>query len=163
VVTAYIGIGSNLDDPCAQVAWAVGALAGLPQSEVLAHSHQYKSPPLGGLEQPDYINAVAAVRTALVPWELLDELQKLEQMRGRTRGANRWAARPLDLDLLLYGDDTIDDERLHVPHSGLHLRAFVLYPLHELAPGLQIPGRGALVELVKGCSADQLQLLEQTE
>lgn len=149
-VTAYIGLGSNLAEPVSQIRQACEALKRLPQSQLLACSSLYSSPPMGPPDQPDYINAVAALETALAPHVLLTELQGVEQAQGRTREI-RWGARTLDLDLLLYGEQTIKDKLLTVPHPGLPERAFVLYPLQEIAPGLVIPGQGPLAELVAGC------------
>ncbi len=140
-VTAYIGLGSNLEDPVQQVQRALVELAAIPATRLLRQSSLYRSPPLGPPDQPDYINAVAELSTTLQPLELLDELQHIENAHGRVRGI-RWGARTLDLDLLLYGDRRIDESRLILPHPGLALRAFVLVPLLEIAPALDVPGVG---------------------
>ncbi|MFO1371104.1 MAG: 2-amino-4-hydroxy-6-hydroxymethyldihydropteridine diphosphokinase [Candidatus Competibacteraceae bacterium] len=126
---AYIGIGSNLDNPVTQVRWAFTALNALPASHCIAQSPLYRTAPVGGPPgQPDYINAVAALDTTLAPDAMLMALQMLEATRGRVR-AVRWGPRILDLDLLLYDQFQRDDARLTLPHPRLHERAFVLYPL----------------------------------
>ncbi|MCP4125944.1 MAG: 2-amino-4-hydroxy-6-hydroxymethyldihydropteridine diphosphokinase [Gammaproteobacteria bacterium] len=155
MVAAYIGLGSNLDHPAEQLYRAFRALAQIPNTKLIRYSSLYQSPPMGGLDQPDYINAVAVVETALKPEELLLQLQAIETAQGRTRG-ERWGARTLDLDLLLYGSDKIDMPDLKVPHPGMHERAFVLYPLFEIAPELEIPRRGRLIELLENCPSEGL-------
>ncbi|QKT04942.1 2-amino-4-hydroxy-6-hydroxymethyldihydropteridine diphosphokinase [Ectothiorhodospiraceae bacterium 2226] len=152
MVRAYVGIGSNLGDPLAQVSRALTRLAQLPGVDAVIASPLYRSAPLGPQDQPDYVNAVAALDTELAPHALLDALQALEQEQGRVRGAQRWGPRTLDLDLLLYGDLQLVDARLTLPHPGLHERAFVLYPLRDIAPDLDIPGHGPLGPLVARCS-----------
>ncbi|MFV8833483.1 2-amino-4-hydroxy-6-hydroxymethyldihydropteridine diphosphokinase [Aquisalimonas sp.] len=157
-VTACIGLGSNLDDPLLQVKRAVDALAAHEAIRVTACSSLYASAPMGPQDQPDYINAVAVVETPLPALSLLDALQAQEAAQARRRG-RRWGPRTLDLDLLLYGDDTIRTARLQVPHPGLHLRAFVLYPLAELDPGRRVPGLGRVQELLAACSDDGVRRL----
>ncbi len=148
-VTAYIALGSNLEDPAAQVAAAFTALAALPQSQLQARSSLYRTAPFGYADQPDFINAVAAIATSLTPRQLLDALLALELARGRARKfAN--APRTLDLDVLLYGDRQINEPGLTVPHPRMHERAFVLAPLAEIAPDCVIPGRGAVAALLRG-------------
>lgn len=161
-VLAYIGLGSNLQDPLDQVSRALEALSRLPESRCVARSSLYASPPMGPPDQPDYINAVACLDTGLSPHGLLDALQAIEQAHGRLRdGASRWGPRTLDLDILLYGDREIDSPWLRVPHGGLHERPFVLYPLAEIAPAeLQVPGMGALSALLSRCPRDGLRRLE---
>jgi 2-amino-4-hydroxy-6-hydroxymethyldihydropteridine diphosphokinase len=156
-VDAYIGVGSNLDDPLEHVRRSIRELAQLAENTVVAHSRLYASPPMGPSDQPDYINAVVRVRTALEPLALLDQLQAIERAHGRVREGQRWGARTLDLDLLLYGLRFIDHERLVVPHPGLHERAFVLYPLQELAGDIEVPGRGWLSELIRHCPRGDLR------
>ncbi len=158
-VRAYVGLGSNLQDPARQVRNALQLLKRLPDTELLNHSRLYRSRPLGGMAQPHYINAVAALETRLEPHRLLDELQSIERCQGRRRGGERWGARTLDLDLLLYGEQRIDSERLTVPHPGLLQRSFVLYPLYEIAPDLHLGAAGALASLVSGEPGDGLELL----
>lgn len=162
----YIGLGSNLDDPPGQIERALRALRALPQTAIIDDSGLFLSRPMlppGKLqgpsgEQPDYCNAVARLRTALGPFELLDQLQRIENEQGRVRG-ERWGARCIDLDILLYGQQCIEDERLRVPHPGLHLREFVLYPLQRLEPSLWIPGRGKLSELLLQCPRNGIEYL----
>lgn len=157
---AFVGLGSNLDDPAAQVAAALRALARLPESRLLSQSRRYRNPPMGPADQPDYVNAVAEVETGLDPHALLDALLAVETAQGRHRTGERWGPRVLDLDLLLYGDRCIEDARLTVPHPGMHERNFVLYPLQEIAPDLQIPGLGSLAALCARCPRDGLLPLD---
>lgn len=136
-IRCYIGLGSNLDTPQQQVARALEELATLPGTRLLTHSSLYRSPPMGPQDQPDYINAVALLETTLDAHSLLDQLQALEQLHQRVR-LERWGPRTLDLDLLLYGEETISTERLSVPHPGMHERNFVLWPLSEISPDLAL-------------------------
>ncbi len=159
---AYIGLGSNLADPQAQLQRAITELAQLPQSQLLAQSSLYRSAPMGPQDQPDYLNAVVALETALPPLALLAELQTVEAAHQRVRG-ERWGPRTLDLDLLLYADRTIDLPALTVPHPGLYERNFVLYPLAEIAPGLEIPGLGVLGELLARCERGSLVVIEKNQ
>jgi 2-amino-4-hydroxy-6-hydroxymethyldihydropteridine diphosphokinase len=154
-VLAYVGLGSNLDEPEAQLSRALDELAQLPETRLSARSGLYRNPPMGPVPQPDYVNAVAALETTLSPLELLDCLQAVEQAHGRVR-IERWGPRTLDLDLLLYAERSIDEPRLKVPHPGLHERPFVLYPLAEIAPELIIPGRGSLAEWLVRCPSSGL-------
>lgn len=143
-VRAYLGVGSNLNDPAAQVRQAFRALAELSASRLIACSPLYRSAPLGGPpDQPDYVNAVAALDTTLSAEALLDALQAIENQQGRVRTV-RWGPRTLDLDLLLYGSRQSADPQLTLPHPRLQERDFVLYPLCDVAPDLILPGRGAL-------------------
>jgi 2-amino-4-hydroxy-6-hydroxymethyldihydropteridine diphosphokinase len=139
---------------------AVQALDALPDTRVTRVSGVYRNPPLGPAAQPDYLNAVAALATRLEPHGLLDELQAIERARGRTRAGERWQARTLDLDLLLYAGQCLDTPRLQLPHPGVHLRAFVIHPLAEIAPGAIVPGRGAAAELAAGVPAHALHRLD---
>ena len=141
--TAYVALGANIGDPAATVVSALAALAGLPESRVLRASPLYRTAPVGLRNQPDFINAAAALETALGAEALLDALLDLEARFGRRR-RDRNGPRTLDLDLLLYDDSEIDLPRLTLPHPRLHLRAFVLRPLAEIAPDLTIPGRGSV-------------------
>lgn len=160
MIRAYVGLGSNLDDPHTQLQCAFAALEGLRETRLVARSALYRSAPLGGLDQPDYINAVASLDTGLPAHVLLDELHAIERQQGRVRDGRKWQSRTLDLDLLLYGDALLQDAGLNVPHPGLRERAFVLYPLQEIAPDLVIPGLGALSALVENCPSGGLQRLE---
>jgi 2-amino-4-hydroxy-6-hydroxymethyldihydropteridine diphosphokinase len=157
-VTAYVALGSNLAQPMSQVADALDELSRLPASCLIARSSLYRTPPLGPSDQPDYINAVACLSTGLAAERLLDELQALEQAHGRVRDGARWGPRTLDLDLLLYGEAIIDTQRLQVPHPHIAERAFVLYPLAEIATGdLRIPGHGSLGSLLQSLSEDGIE------
>ena len=153
----FIGIGSNLADPQRQVNTAIQQLGQIPQSELIRASSLYHSRPMGPQDQPDYINAVALLVTNLQPLELLDALQAIETDHGRERNGQRWGARTLDLDILLFGESVINSERLIVPHPGLHERAFVLYPLYEIEPELTIPVKGQLSGLLARCPLDGLE------
>lgn len=144
---AYIGIGSNLDTPERQVREALALLDRIPGTRLLASSSLYRSAPFGGVEQPDFVNAVAAVLTTLAPAALLAALQDLERQRGRQRDVVRWGPRMIDLDLLVYAGRTIDEPGLTVPHPGIAERNFVLLPLGEIAPELVIPGLGRVAGL----------------
>lgn len=161
--SVYIGLGSNLAEPRRQVEQALRALAALPHSEFVNQSRLYRSPALLAPEnpdpQPDYINAVAHLRTTLGPHELLAQLQALEQAQGRQRGPLRWSARTLDLDLLLYGDVQLRTAALTLPHPRLHERAFVLYPLRDCNPDLHLPDGRSLNALCAACPAPELQPL----
>ena len=149
--SVYIGLGSNLENPRHQLHDAVHRLTSLPQTKVLAISSAYQSQPMGPQDQPDYLNAVACLDTKLEPSELLDQLQAIEAEQGRQRDGQRWGARTLDLDILLYDDLVMKTDRLTIPHIGVHEREFVLYPLNEIAPDLDIPGRGRVSELTEHC------------
>ena len=141
--TAYVALGANIGDPTATVLAAFAALANLADSRVVHTSSLYRTAPVGLKNQPDFINAVAMLETGLAPEELLDALLDLETRFGRVR-RDRNGPRTLDLDLLLYDDIELDLPRLTLPHPRLHLRAFVLHPLAEIALGLVIPGRGSV-------------------
>ena len=143
-ITAYVGLGANLDDPVQHVRRAGEGLSSLPSTRVLALSPLYRSAPLGPRDQPDYINAVAALSTGLSALELLAALREVEARHGRRRDGTRWGPRTLDLDILVYGDLTLQSPALTLPHPALHERGFVLYPLYDVAPDLEIPGRGSV-------------------
>jgi len=155
---AYIGLGSNLEQPQQQVSAAMSALGELPDTRLLARSSLYHSAPVGYADQPDFINAAALVETALTPQMLLQALLALEQQLGRVRTFLN-APRTLDLDILLYDDLVIADTNLVVPHPRMHERAFVLLPLAELAAGLQIPGKGSVSEWLHRCGDQSVQRL----
>lgn len=157
---AYIGLGSNLGGPVRQVQRALEALTRIPRTRPIGHSALYRSRPLGTIRQPDFVNAVAALDTRLAAPALLSYLHRIEREQGRVRSSVRWGPRTLDLDLLLFGDSQIQSRELILPHPGLHRRSFVLYPLHEIAPDLRIPGRGTLVELLRTVSRDGLERLD---
>ncbi|MBE2295759.1 MAG: 2-amino-4-hydroxy-6-hydroxymethyldihydropteridine diphosphokinase [Phycisphaerales bacterium] len=160
---AYIGIGSNLEYPETQLRQAFRALAQLPASRCVACSPLYRSEAVGGPPgQPDYLNAAAAVDTTLSPEALLTALQTIETAQGRVRTV-RWGPRTLDLDLLLYDQLVLDGSRLILPHPRLHQRAFVVYPLYDIAPDLEIPGQGLLSELLKKFPQPALVRLDSAE
>lgn len=138
MIRCFIGLGSNLDDPISQVMSACQALGQLPDSELVTVSSLYSSKPVGPQDQPDFINAVAMLDTRLTAEALLDALQAQEQAQGRVR-RRHWGERSIDLDLLLYGQHTIQTERLIVPHKELTSRSFVVVPILEIAPLLALP------------------------
>ncbi|MTI13637.1 2-amino-4-hydroxy-6-hydroxymethyldihydropteridine diphosphokinase [Sansalvadorimonas verongulae] len=148
VVTAYISLGSNLDAPVQQVLSAVEEIAGIENTELIATSRLYRSDPVGPGDQEDYINAVVGVHTKLAPLQLLDAIQDIENAHGRKRIV-RWGSRTLDLDLLLYGEETINNERLIVPHKEMHWRNFVLRPLADITPNLILPTGQNLQKLLQ--------------
>ena len=157
---AAIGLGANLGDAAATLREAIAELARLPRTELLRASRLYRTPAWGVTEQPDFINAVALVETALPPRDLLDALLAIERSFGRTRlDGERWGPRTLDLDLLLHGDATIDEPGLRVPHPHLHERAFGLLPLAEIAPEAEIPGIGRVGKLAAGMAVDGIEAL----
>lgn len=158
-VMAFIGLGSNLSDPVEQIKTAKASINKSDGILEWAFSSLYRSVPMGPANQPGYVNAVMAVETTLSARDLLRVMQKIENSQGRVRGAERWGARTLDLDLLLYGQDIIETEELTVPHYGLTERAFVLYPLAEISPNLTVPNKGALDELLKCCPRDGLSVI----
>jgi len=155
---AFVALGANLDDPVAQVRAAAEALTGLPQTKVLRLSSLYRTAPIGIHAQPDFINAVAALETKLAPHDLLAALFAIEARFGRRRDFHH-APRTLDLDLLLYDAQTIDDETLTLPHPRMHLRAFVVAPLVEIAPDCRIPGRGSARAWLAAVSLQRINIL----
>ena len=156
---AYVGLGSNLDDPVGHVRQALVDLAALPETACLGHSRLYRSPPMGPSGQPDYVNAVAVLESGLEPRELLAELQAIEARHGRVRVAERWGPRTLDLDLLVYGNWQSTDPTLTVPHPGIAGRAFVVWPLFEIAPDLEIPGLAPVRRLAEALPAAALEVV----
>lgn len=155
---AYIAVGSNLAEPILQAKQAIEALKQLPQSQFIAASSLYSSTPMGPQDQPEYINAVVVIDTQLSPLALLDCTQAIEQEQGRERKAERWGPRTLDLDILLYGDEIIDSPRLTVPHYGMKVREFVLYPLDEIAPDLSLPDGTKLSDLLSEVDRNGLSI-----
>ena len=145
----YIGLGANLAQPVQQLEQAVLALQSIKQTTLAQVSGFYSSKPMGPQDQPDYVNAVAALHTRLAAEDLLTELQQIEMEQGRQRKDERWGPRTLDLDILLFGNDLIQTERLIVPHYGMKQREFVLYPLAELNSNLVLPDGTRLTELLK--------------
>ncbi|MDE1941726.1 MAG: 2-amino-4-hydroxy-6-hydroxymethyldihydropteridine diphosphokinase [Betaproteobacteria bacterium] len=151
--TAYIGLGSNLDSPQTQITSGFTELGALPGTRLVAHSRLYRSAPMGYANQPDFVNAVACLTTELDPEALLDALLAIEIRHGRQREFPN-SPRTLDLDVLLYDDRCIETARLTIPHPRMGIRAFVLRPLAEIAPALEIPGQGTVGQLLLRC-ADQ--------
>lgn len=147
-VDVFVGLGSNLEEPLDQLRRAFKSLASLPDSSLRAGSSIYVSPPFGPEDQPDYLNAVVWLETRLDPHTLLTHLQRIESAQGRRRDGERWGARTLDLDLLLFGSQTLQGTRLTIPHPEMAKRPFVLYPLAEIAAHLEVPGLGSLAELL---------------
>ena len=160
---AYIALGANLGNPVAQIQDGIEELAMLPDTRLAAFSSFYKSAPAGYADQPEFVNAVARIETALEPHALLAELLKIERRHGRTREfAN--APRTLDLDILLYGERAMEEPGLTIPHPRMHERAFVLVPLAEIDPDADVPGRGRARELVRHVdenSVTQLNLSQE--
>ena len=155
---AYVALGANLADPTTQVRAALTALTELPQSRLLRASSLYRTAPVGIAHQPDFINAVAALATTLSPHQLLAALFAIEAAFGRRRDYHH-APRTLDLDLLLYDDQVIDSPQLTLPHPRLHLRAFVIAPLLEIAPDCRIPGRGLAAAWLPAVSTQAIEKL----
>ena len=147
-VTAYVALGANLGDAARAVREAFDALSRLPDTLLVSQSSLYRAAPVDS-SGPDYINAVAEISTRLAAPELLSQLQRIEAGAGRER-PYRNAPRTLDLDLLLFGDDLIQSPALQVPHPRMHERRFALEPLAEVAPGLVVPGRGPVEEILRG-------------
>ncbi len=161
MITTYISIGSNLSNPVQQVKIALLGLSRLHYSQLVRQSRLYRSKPLGPADQPDFINAVCAVRTMLSPHELLLSLQNQERAQGRKRSKERWGPRTIDLDILLYGNEIIDEENLRIPHPGLFSREFVLYPLAEIAQDLILPSGESILTLRDRCPSNGIECLEE--
>jgi len=147
-VRAYIGVGSNLEDPVAQVKDAMEELDMLPDTIVVGRSSLYSNKPMGPQDQPDFINAVVGIDTLLSAEDLFRRLVKIEEQAGRDRDDEQWGPRIIDLDLLLYGKSNISEDHLTVPHPGMHERDFVIIPLAEVAGNIRIPGHGLLSTLI---------------
>ena len=153
---AFIALGSNLEQPVSQVLQAFEQLNQLPDSSLISRSSLYRSAPIGKLDQPDFINAVACIETTLSAHDLLQKLLEIEQRHGRKRTSLN-APRTLDLDILLYDDLQCQDEKLTIPHPRMTERAFVLRPLLEIAPDCIIPGRGHITQLLSRCLDQKLE------
>lgn len=160
MVIAYIGLGSNLDDPLARIKSAMELIRQFPGTTLLLSSSCYRSKPVGPQDQPDYINAVVQVDTSLTPLQLLEQMQAVENQQDRVR-TQRWGPRTLDLDLLLYDDLELRSNALNLPHPEMHKRGFVLYPLFEIAPEIEIPGQGHIKQLLHGLDPGSVRKLEQ--
>lgn len=155
---AYVGLGANIGEPRRQLTEAITAMSGLPETHLAGHSSYYRSAPVGYEDQPDFLNAVAMLETRLAPGVLLEGLQGIERRQGRERSFPD-APRTIDLDLLLFGNESISRPGLVVPHPRMHERAFVLQPLLELDPGISIPGKGKASELLSACSSQKIERL----
>jgi 2-amino-4-hydroxy-6-hydroxymethyldihydropteridine diphosphokinase len=157
---SYIGLGSNLENPLEQLQSALKAMAALSGVRLRGVSSFYRNPPMGPQDQPDYVNAVAELEVDLPAEVLMERLQQIENEHGRVRKGERWGPRTLDLDILLYGEEFIETTRLTVPHPGLAKRAFVLQPLHEIAPDLVVPGLGSVAHLLEHCDTYGLEIID---
>ena len=146
---AYIGLGSNLGEPTTQINKAIDSIKLIDDTQLISQSSLYLSEPMGDQNQENYINAVVKLKTSLSPLILLDQLQQIENNQGRVRNSERWSARTLDLDLLLYGNQTIKNDRLIVPHYGMKSRNFVIIPLAEIEPQLNLPDGSEITSLKK--------------
>ena len=157
---AAIGIGSNQQDPAKQIHRALAALHELPDTRFMAHSASYRNPPMGPVEQPDFVNAVAVLLTRLSPRTLLEALQSIEAAQGRERDdVPRWGPRIIDLDILTYGQQVIRETDLEIPHSGISQRNFVLLPLREICPFLSVPGLGSVSRLAAMIDGEALEVI----
>jgi 2-amino-4-hydroxy-6-hydroxymethyldihydropteridine diphosphokinase len=156
---AYVGVGSNLAEPRQQVERALARLGELPRTRCLLRSRLYGSPPFGGMAQPDYVNAVAGLLTQLSAVQLLEALRALEAAAGRPPERTRWGPRILDLDLLCLGRERHQEPSLMLPHPGIVERNFVLYPLADIAPDLELPGLGRVTELKERVASTGLIVL----
>ena len=157
----YIGLGGNLGDVETTLTEAMWALDSLPQTSIRAQSRFYRTPPWGNTQQPAFLNAVVELQTRMAPRVLLDLLLEIEGRFGRDRSeGEKWGPRELDLDLLVYGEEQLDEPGLHLPHPHLHERAFVLVPLAEIAPKLEIQGVGIVSELLQGVDASGIEPIE---
>ncbi|MCL1050445.1 2-amino-4-hydroxy-6-hydroxymethyldihydropteridine diphosphokinase [Shewanella abyssi] len=157
MIQVYVALGANLSQPIEQLNNACQALLSIAEENSFSISPYYRSVPMGDVEQPDYVNAVAGFKTDLTPIDLLDALQKIENEQGRLRTL-RWGPRTLDLDLLLYGNEHINLHRLTVPHYGMKQRSFVLVPLFDLIPTLILPDKTTLGSLITAALVAELQL-----
>jgi 2-amino-4-hydroxy-6-hydroxymethyldihydropteridine diphosphokinase len=160
--TVYIGLGSNLSQPAKQLKSAVQSIAAIEQCQIKKISSLYFSRPMGPQDQPDYMNAVVSVTTSLTAIDFLTVLQMIENNAGRLRKDNRWGARVLDLDILLFGQQLIDNDRLTIPHYGMKVREFVLLPLHEISPNLILPCGDSLDELIQGLDQNGLKIFDNS-
>ncbi len=156
---AYLGVGSNLNDPRAQVLQAIKRVAGFPATRVVLTSPLYSSRPFGPVVQPEFVNAVVGILTQLAADGLLCELQGLESAMGRPLERQRWGPRVIDLDILSYGRERRSDPDLKLPHPGIVERNFVLYPLADIAPDLDLPGLGRVSELKGRVTSEGLRRL----
>lgn len=160
-IRAFVGLGGNVGDVENTMMEALMAIDGLPQTSIRAQSSLYRSPPWGRTDQDDFINAVIELRTRLAARVLLDYLLEIETRFGRIRDGNdKWGPRTLDLDLLVFGDESLNLPGMHVPHPRMHERAFVLVPLAEIAAGLEIPGQGLVRDLLSAIDSSGIEAIE---
>jgi 2-amino-4-hydroxy-6-hydroxymethyldihydropteridine diphosphokinase len=159
---AYIGIGSNLDSPRQQVERAIAALGGIEDTVLVRTSPLYRSAPVDGSEQPDYVNAVSAILTRLDAAALFAALREIERAQGRRRDGSKWGPRPIDLDLLVFSGKSIDEKDLTVPHPRIKDRNFVLLPLFDIAPQLRVPGLGTVASLAGAVSRTEPRIEKLT-
>ena len=161
VVRAFVGLGGNIGDVANTLMEATWAIEALPQTSVRSQSDLYRSPPWGRTDQEPFINAVVELQTRLAPMVLLDALIQIEEKFGRVRSADeRWGPRTLDLDLLLFGEQTIQSPGLCIPHPFLHERGFVLVPLAQIAPNLDVPGQGRVADLLAAVDASGIEAID---
>jgi 2-amino-4-hydroxy-6-hydroxymethyldihydropteridine diphosphokinase len=159
--TVYLGLGSNLSDPLQQIQQAISVISTHDEINTLACSSLYISQPMGPQDQPDYFNAVLKINTLLKPLALLDKLQAIENIAGRVRKDQRWGARVLDIDILLYNNEVIKNDRLTVPHYGLQEREFVVIPLAEIDNQLQLPDGQSIAALANNIVTNGLKIHSQ--
>jgi 2-amino-4-hydroxy-6-hydroxymethyldihydropteridine diphosphokinase len=159
---AYVGLGANLGDPIRQVQQALCELGELPATRLVTQSSLYRTEPVGYADQPSFVNAVAQLETSLAPRALFDELKQIEQRHGRLRGIPN-GPRSLDLDLLVFAGQVSRDEKLTIPHPRMHMRAFVLVPLAEIAAELEVPGRGRVVDLLQAVDRQGVEKISAAE
>jgi 2-amino-4-hydroxy-6-hydroxymethyldihydropteridine diphosphokinase len=158
---AYVGVGGNVGDVETTLAEAMWALDSMPQTSMRAQSRMYRTPPWGNTEQPPFLNAVVELQTRLAPRVLLDLLLEIETRFGRDRSeGEKWGPRELDLDLLVYGEEELDEPGMHLPHPHLRERAFVLVPLAEIAPQLEIVGVGKVSELLQAVDTTGIEAID---
>lgn len=163
LVSACVGLGSNLDGPERRIHEAFAVIRRLPDIRVLRRSRLYRTAPWGVAAQPPFVNAVVEVETSLAPHALLDALLSVERSQGRRRDGVRWGPRTIDLDLLTYGDRRIDEPGLTVPHPYLAERAFVLVPLADIDPDRVIPGVGIVRDLLARVDAGACEVIDETD
>lgn len=160
-VRAWVGLGGNVGDVATTLAEALWALDSLPQTSIRAQSRMYRTPPWGNTDQPTFVNAVVELQTRMTPRVLLDLLLEIETRFGRDRSeGEKWGPREIDLDLLVYGEEQLDEPGLHLPHPHLHERAFVLVPFAEIAPALDIIGVGTVANLLAAIDASGIEAID---
>lgn len=153
-VPAYVGLGSNLQDPPTRIEAAIELLRQVPQSRLILRSPLYGSRPMGQVEQPDFMNAVAGLLTQLEASAFFEQLRRIESRLGRTPPREHWGPRVIDLDLLVFGSEVRSEPALTLPHPGIVGRNFVLYPLRDVAPDLIVPGAGRVADLARAVAGD---------